>query len=485
MMNYIQLIKDKYGSIPLPAKASLWYAACSVVQKCIGIIVIPIYTRLMSESDYGTYTVFQSWYAIAAMIVTLNLAAYAFQNGMMKYENDRDGFSSAMLGLSSFVTVAWIVLFLFTSEFWSSLLGLAAPIVFLLLARCLITPAYDYWSSRLRFEYRYKAVVISTLALTLLTPLVSVPAIYYSEDKIYAALICQIGVMGIVYLVPLLSILIKSRRLFNKEYWTFALRFVFPLMPYFISLTVLANVGRIIVSLLCGSEYAAIYGVASNAAMVALVLTTAVNQSLIPWTYQHIRDRRTEKIYPVLRLIVMGIVLCCVLVALFSPEIMMILAPPSYSSGAMAIPPIAATVIMMVLIDAFVRVEYYYEETAWSAIGSVIAAVVNIALTCILVTFFDFWFAGYAMLLSYGVYALLHHGFMRLALKKHNGDLYIYNVKQLFAIAFTGCVVILLPTLIFPFLEIRLFVAILLVALPIVFRKKTISVYKVLCGKNG
>ena len=451
----------------------------------MGLIVIPIYTRLMSEADYGIYTVFQSWFAIAVIVVTLNLGAFAFQNGMFKFEEDRDGFSSSMLGLSTFVTIIWIVVFLFTSEFWSSLLGLSSPIVFLLLIRCLISPAYDYWSSRLRFEYRYKAVVASTLILTVLTPLLSVPAIYFADNKIYTALICQIVVMAIVYVVPLISLMKKSLKFFNKEYWKFALKFTLPLMPYLISLVILANIGRIIVSWVCGPEYAAIYGVASNAALVALVVTTAINQSIIPWTYQSIKVGETKKIYPVLFPIMIGIVYLCFYVSLFSPEIMSILAPPSYMSGSFVIPPIAATVILMVIIDAFVRIEYYYEETVWSAVGSFTAAVSNILFTYGFVSFFSYWTAGYAMLFSYVIYAMAHCYFMKRALKKHNGDLQIYNIKQMFLIAAVGSVVILFPTLLFDNCLIRVFVAIALLFFPFVFRKKIKHIYLIISNKSN
>ena len=101
------------------AKASLWFAVCSIVQKCIGLIVIPIYTRLLSEPEYGDYVVFQSWTEIAAILITLNLGSYVFFNGMMKYEDDRDGFAASMLGLTGATGLLWLGAFLVEQAFGS------------------------------------------------------------------------------------------------------------------------------------------------------------------------------------------------------------------------------------------------------------------------------------------------------------------------------------------------------------------------------
>ena len=37
----------------LPVKASMWYLACSVLQKAIGFLTTPIFTRVMGTSDFG------------------------------------------------------------------------------------------------------------------------------------------------------------------------------------------------------------------------------------------------------------------------------------------------------------------------------------------------------------------------------------------------------------------------------------------------
>ena len=60
----ITTIKEKYGALSLPVKASLWYTVCNVINKGLALLSTPIFTRIMTEEQYGTFSVFQSWYSI-------------------------------------------------------------------------------------------------------------------------------------------------------------------------------------------------------------------------------------------------------------------------------------------------------------------------------------------------------------------------------------------------------------------------------------
>lgn len=73
---------DKYQSMPLPAKAGVWFTLCSIIQRGISVISMPIFTRLLSTDAYGTYSLYTSWYMLFSLIVTLNLASEVFNKGL-------------------------------------------------------------------------------------------------------------------------------------------------------------------------------------------------------------------------------------------------------------------------------------------------------------------------------------------------------------------------------------------------------------------
>ena len=46
---------DKYKKIPAPVKAGLWFFICTVLQKGIVFLTVPIFTRLLTTEQYGLF----------------------------------------------------------------------------------------------------------------------------------------------------------------------------------------------------------------------------------------------------------------------------------------------------------------------------------------------------------------------------------------------------------------------------------------------
>ena len=96
----IEKLRNKWGSLSPEARAATAYAICSIVQKCIGFINMPIFTRLMTTDEYGEMTVYSSWSGIFSIILTLNLAYGSFSPAMLKFEKERDLFRTGHMDRS-------------------------------------------------------------------------------------------------------------------------------------------------------------------------------------------------------------------------------------------------------------------------------------------------------------------------------------------------------------------------------------------------
>ena len=92
----VKSIISKYKNVPVEVKASIYYTICSIVQKCIVLITLPIFTRLMTTQQYGQYSIYQSWMNIVAIFATLNLQYGSFDTAMIKFENDRGTLGSGL-----------------------------------------------------------------------------------------------------------------------------------------------------------------------------------------------------------------------------------------------------------------------------------------------------------------------------------------------------------------------------------------------------
>ena len=102
-MNPIAKIKN----MPPAAKASIAFFLSSLVTKGISYIVTPIYTRLLTEAQYGQVSVFMTWLEIFGIIAMFCLSYGVFNNGMVDHPEKRSEFSFSMLILSNIITLCF------------------------------------------------------------------------------------------------------------------------------------------------------------------------------------------------------------------------------------------------------------------------------------------------------------------------------------------------------------------------------------------
>ena len=109
-----------YKAMALPVKASIWFIFLSFFTIFVGLITVPIYTRILDSEDYGQFNLYISWLAIFTVIGGLHLSGGMFNRMMSHDEENRDRFYASMIGLNIFA----VVLFAFIVFFSCSLISL-------------------------------------------------------------------------------------------------------------------------------------------------------------------------------------------------------------------------------------------------------------------------------------------------------------------------------------------------------------------------
>ena len=56
-------------------KSGVWYTIANFLTSSIGLITTPIFTRILTKSDFGAYNNYTSWLSIFSILLTLNLGA--------------------------------------------------------------------------------------------------------------------------------------------------------------------------------------------------------------------------------------------------------------------------------------------------------------------------------------------------------------------------------------------------------------------------
>ena len=435
MRYYGKKLVKKYAELAMPVKASMWFAICNILQKGISFITVPIFTRIMSTEQYGVYSVYQSWYSIISIFATLNLYYGVFNNGMIKYANERDKFISSIQGLSTTITIFLFVIYNVNREFWNIFLGLSSVYIYAMFIELLFVPAYMYWSARQKYEYKYKALVIVTMIIALGSPSLGVLKVLSTSYKAEARVLSFVFVQACIGLVFYIYNCWKGKKFFSKDIWKYALFFNLPLVPHYLSQTVLNAADRIMISNMVGSEKAAIYSVAYNISQMMVLVTNAISNSFVPYTYNSLKVKKYDDLKRNSTVLLAFVAIATVLVMCFAPEIISIFGPKEYKEAIWVIPPVSVSVFLMFLYSMFGNIEFYFERSRYMMWASMCGAVLNIILNYLLIKIFGYIAAGYTTLMCYTLFVTLHYIFYKKTLKDNSiSSDTVYNNKFFFFI---------------------------------------------------
>ncbi len=462
-------LKNYYQKLQPPVKASLWFLICGFLQKGISFLTTPIFTRLMTEAEYGRFSAYNSWLEIVQIIVSLNLAAGVYTRGLVKNEEDQDRFSSSMLGLSTTCILLWSVIYAVFHDLVNQWLDMSTVLMAAMLVEIWAQAAFQFWSNRERVNYRYKRLVLLTLAYVVLRPLMGILCVMQvdTQHQVEARVLTTVLVNLVLFTGLYISINRKGRQFYNKKYWRYALKFNLPLVPHYLSQIVLNQSDRLMIKRICGPEDTAYYTVAYTIAMVLQVFNTSVSATLNPWIYKTIKKKETQKIGKVSYALLGVIALLNLAVILVAPELLKVMAPESYGSAVWVIPPVTASVYFMFLYNLFATFEYYYEKTHYVTAATVVGAVLNIVLNAVFIPKFGFIAAGYTTLACYILYAFAHYFFMRKVNKECMDGIVVYNWKIIAALGLGLLVFAFLIMLLYnlPLIRYGLLLTLVLVAL--------------------
>ena len=462
---------DKYKHIPATVKCSMWFTICSFFQKAVSLITIPIFTRMLTSSEFGITNIFNSWQTVISIFATLNLAGGVYTRGLLKY--DQDEFTSAIQGLSTTISIFVLLVIVLFNDFFNKVTNLPFAMLMIIAVGNIFLPALEYWSLRQRFKYKYKSLVFITIFNTLFVSIIGIIFVSISTDRAYAKIISMAAASILVSLPFYFNTFKKNKNIFNIAIWKYALKFNLPLIPHYLSNLVLSQADRLMINSLCGASEAGLYSLAYSAAMVLTVLNDSINASFTPWRYQNMEKKEYKKISDISILLLVFIGTACVGVVCFAPEIITLLAPAEYINAIWSIPPVVLSVYFMFMYSMFSNVEFYFMDTKYMMYASVLIAILNIGLNYVMIPFFGYIVCGYTTLICYICFCVVHYLCAKKICIKNNIDYHIlFNLKKIFIIS----VLLLLTTALFislyNFVVIKYIIFIFFLLVVIIFRKK-------------
>lgn len=387
--------------------ASTYYLIGNLFNKGISFLTVPIFTRLLSTSDYGIVTTYNSWVSILAMIVGFALHA-GIRIAFVDYEDDMKDFmatTTTFTLLSGCVLSTIIVLLSNIAPF-----NVNTTLILLCLLQSIATALIEDYSMYLMMQYRYKFRTGLMILPNLIAVVLSVIAIkFVLTDTLYLGRIIPtaltIILFGIMICVLVYS---KSKCYLNKAYLKYALSFSLPLILHGIALNILSQSDRTMITWLADSSQTGIYSLIYNFSMIATVITTSLEGVWVPWFYNKLQKKYYDKINVAAKDYINLMTYCLIGVIMVGPEVVKLLAAPNYWDGIKIIPPVVISNFIIFAYTLYVYIEHYHKKTKGITINTVIAAITNIVLNLLLIPVFGYIAAAFTTLISYLVSFVLH-----------------------------------------------------------------------------
>ena len=468
MKSLIMKIGDnlkKISALPVAVKASVAYMVVNFLQKGISFLTAPIFTRLLTTSEFGQISIYSSWVEIMAIFAMFNLYSSVYNNGILEYKDDQKCFTFSVLTSANVLTAAVFFIVWFINHFVFRFLQISDLLIIFMFFCFIWEPAFEFWKTQQRFAYRYKAICVYTILIMIGSPILAVIGIY-----IFPAYKVEARIIGAQIINILLGIgcyvleTYRGRLKIKFQYWKYGFLYNLPMLPYAISTYILNCSDRIMLSYLINDAAAGLYSIAYTVASVVSVLWTSINATLTPTIYKRCHNNQIQTLSSLVIPIVTCFGIVCVVIMGLAPEIIRFLAPASYLEGINAVPAIVGGAFFNSVFTMYSNIFWVKKKQNYIMFAGIFAAVLNFVLNLLLIPHFGYMAAGYTTLASYflqdaGIYFLS---------KKVIGDR-VYKREAVFALA----AVVLISASVFPIIyQYVLLRYLILIILMIVLWKK-------------
>ena len=475
---------NKYQNLNILVKATIWFTVAMVVQKSINFITMPIFTRIMSPSDYGLFTMYNSWLNIFLILTTLKLDASVFNKSMFKYEKERNGFVATIQLETTILAIIFIVLYLLFYNFFSGITELPLFLAILLFSQLIVQPAYNFWILRERYEYHYIKFLLVVLLTCFLNVAFGIGAVLiFSENKGIARIISYVLINLIFGIVIYIYNMKKGIKEMKKEYAIYATKFNLPLLPHYISQYILDQLDRIMIQKIINTAAVAIYNSAYNISMVFKIFTDSLISAITPWYYEQLKNKKYEKISKLFNSIFFPCLIIIVLFSLLAPEIIKILLPVEYYNSIYIIPPVSMSILFLLMYSSYSLIEFYFDANKFSMIASMIGALLNFILNYIFIKKYGYLAAGWTTMVCYLLFAIAHFYYSKHIFFK-NTKKYLFDDKYIFKISLIIIISSIVIIFTYKYLILRIILMIIMLLVLYINRKYFFNIFNKIVSKE-
>jgi len=387
-------------------QGSVWYTVSNFLVKGVTFLTIPLFTRMMTTSQYGVVNNFTAWVSITTILVGLNLNS-AISNAALDYRGNLNNFISSIVEFSTILFVAGELIS--NSIFWLTDFHVAYFNSTMIQGYAMYVVSIGTAYYTIGADYLKNSVLsVLTLFSNIIISIVFMITIYSgkpAEGRIYGS---TVG-LSILTIIIIVTVIVNGDKKVHFEYIKYAARISIPVIPHSVGGVVLSQFDRIMISQYTEDTSAGIFSFVYNVSMVINVLWISVNNAWIPWFFRKASGQQYALVNKMIRRISWGFLVLTMGAITVLVDLAKVMAPASYQSGISLLIPISMSYLLMFLYSFSVNYEFFLKKTWFLGISTVLSALLNILLNMYYIPKYGYVAAGYTTLVTYFVLFLSHY----------------------------------------------------------------------------
>lgn len=407
------------------AKNSLFYLFSTISLKAVGFLLLPLFTHLVSPTEYGYVYVVSAFQTFMGLFLSLSMpgAIGRFYFDCKSLDEIRQMYSQQVLSITISATIITILMLLMRRPI-SDLINLPERYYILAIFISYFSLFYNLILALLYAMAQAAKISITSIIVGAGTIVMQLILVFTLDNKASALILAMLFssvatfVIFLVYSIPFFA-----KPVFNKANLIKYFKYSLSQLPSDVSVWFVAASDRLLLNRLQGTGSAGIYGMGNTLGQIPSMLYQSVNKAYVPYVFQHYKDAeqgRSESLKAVSETTtkIESLFTCVVVVLIILSNNIVSLLGERYIDSSFIMP----LVLFAVWIDCnriiFMNpLAYNIKYIKVKSMIWIFAAILDVCLNLYLIPRFSIYGACVSLIISYGMSCLLILYFSNKAMK--------------------------------------------------------------------
>jgi len=399
-------------------KNSKNYLISELFNKGLIFLTIPIFTRLLTPSEYGLISVFTSLIGIFTVFVGMNFHGAINRRYFEESNEFKEFLGTNILFLVLVNLIILVLAFLFRVKL-EEIFGIDKNLFYM----ALVISSFNFFIQikylYLQAEQRSKSYLLLSVIQNFSLILVSLLWMFMlKENKYLGRVYSQLLITSLISVYIIFNLIKSSKFKLKKEHIKYSLLYGIPLIPHALSGIILAQFDRIMLNKIIGGLDVGLYSFAYNVGMIMNVVVMSLNKAWVPVFFKGLKEQKYDKIEKLSELNIKLIIFFSLFLIFFNREIIKIMANENYYGALKIVPIIIVSFVAVFLYTLYANYAFFRKKTGLISLFTIIAGLLNITLNYIYIPKYGYNAAAWTTLISYIALFVFHYLNTKVILKE-------------------------------------------------------------------